>query len=236
MAERLRWWVARARLRGRAVTCPCCGWRGRRWHQPGQRCPRCRSFARHRFLAVALDRFGRPPSAAGVLLHVGSGPVDLAYLRRAGARVSVRVDLHHEEGDVVGTLGALPVRDRSVDLAVAWHVFEHVPDDVGAARDLARTLAPTGAAVVSVPFFPPDRVETVEAEPGETAAQRLDRHGDADHVRSCGADYGDRLAQAGWGMATLRVDELPTADQERWGLSDQHVAWCFTPAQRSMKT
>jgi SAM-dependent methyltransferase len=38
--------------------------------------------------------------------------------------------------------------------AVAFNVFEHIPDDVGALRDLARHVVPGGKVVLIVPAFP----------------------------------------------------------------------------------
>ncbi len=164
-----------------------------------------------------------------MLVHVGSGPVDAAYLRSAGAARVVRVDLHPLDAEVVGELSALPLRDGSVDLAVAWHVFEHVRDDLAAADGLRRALAPGGAAVVSVPLHPFAREVTVDGGPEEGPEERLARHGDADHVRSCGRDYGARLASVGFDVATLRAGDLPPAVVARFGLGPDHHAWCLTP-------
>jgi ubiquinone/menaquinone biosynthesis C-methylase UbiE len=38
--------------------------------------------------------------------------------------------------------------------AVAYNVFEHIPDDVGALRDMSRLVRPGGAVVLLVPAFP----------------------------------------------------------------------------------
>jgi SAM-dependent methyltransferase len=184
---------------------------------------------RHRLLPLALDHFDRRPERAGTLVHVGSGPVDARYLRRAGAVRSFRVDLDPLDSDVTGDLAALPLRAGAVDLAVAWHVFEHIPDDLRAAGDLRRALAPGGAAVVSVPLHPPDREVTVDGDPAATPEERLARHGEADHARSCGRDYGARLASVGFDLVTLRAGDLPAADVKRFGLYPDHLAWCLTP-------
>jgi ubiquinone/menaquinone biosynthesis C-methylase UbiE len=38
--------------------------------------------------------------------------------------------------------------------AIAYNVFEHIPDDVGALRDMSRLVRPNGAVVLLVPAFP----------------------------------------------------------------------------------
>ncbi len=227
-ALRTRRAVATKALAGGRVACPICGWRGRRWWA-GDRCPRCAAFPRHRLLPVALEHFGRPPDRARLLLHVGSGPTDMAYLRAAGAGRSVRVDLDTLDGDVAGDAAALPLRNGTVDLAVAWHVLEHVPDDRAAASELHRVLAPGGAAVVSVPLWPEGRAVTVEAAPDEAPAARRARHGDADHVRSCGLDYGARLASVGFRLDHLRAGDLAEDLVRRHGLAPEHHAWLLAP-------
>jgi SAM-dependent methyltransferase len=49
---------------------------------------------------------------------------------------------------------ALPVRDRAVDLVVAFDVLEHLDDDRGAAAEIHRVLRPGGTALVAVPADP----------------------------------------------------------------------------------
>jgi SAM-dependent methyltransferase len=50
-----------------------------------------------------------------------------------------------------GRLEALPLRARSFDLVTALDVLEHLDDDVGAAREIRRVLAPQGRLLVFVP-------------------------------------------------------------------------------------
>lgn len=50
-----------------------------------------------------------------------------------------------------GTFEHLPAADAGVDLLIALDVLEHCPDDVAAAREAARVLAPGGVFVVTVP-------------------------------------------------------------------------------------
>ncbi len=50
-----------------------------------------------------------------------------------------------------GRLEALPLRDRAFDLVTALDVLEHLDDDVGAAREIRRVLAPQGRLLVFVP-------------------------------------------------------------------------------------
>jgi SAM-dependent methyltransferase len=57
-------------------------------------------------------------------------------------------------GEVVaGSVLDMPFADDSFDLAVSLDVIEHLEDDLGALRELRRTVAPGGALVVTVPAY-----------------------------------------------------------------------------------
>lgn len=49
---------------------------------------------------------------------------------------------------------ALPFRDGTFDVILAFDVLEHVTDDAGFLRELARVLAPGGALAIHVPAWP----------------------------------------------------------------------------------
>ncbi len=52
----------------------------------------------------------------------------------------------------------LPFADGTFDRVVASEVMEHIPDDVGAAAELARVLRPGGTLAVTVPSWLPERM------------------------------------------------------------------------------
>lgn len=64
----------------------------------------------------------------------------LAKLRGRGAQVTL------------GKVTCLPFADRSFDLVCALDIIEHVEDDDGALSEVARTLKPGGAMLVSMPL------------------------------------------------------------------------------------
>ena len=57
-------------------------------------------------------------------------------------------------GEVLaGSILELPFPDSSFDLAVSLDVIEHLEDDLGALRELRRTVAPGGSLLVTVPAY-----------------------------------------------------------------------------------
>src|SRR5207247_663026 len=130
-------------------------------------------------LTVDYDRLG--VQAGDVLLDVGAGggrhafeaarrgarvvPVDIsaADLKDAAAVLAAMVadgDIAPETvaGCVNGDATQLPFADESFDKVIAAEVMEHVPDDVGALRELTRVLRPGGVLAVTVPRWLPERV------------------------------------------------------------------------------
>ncbi|MFP4477666.1 MAG: class I SAM-dependent methyltransferase [Desulfatibacillaceae bacterium] len=59
---------------------------------------------------------------------------------------------------VCGDSTRLPFADQSFDAVICSEVLEHIPDNAGAAGELARVLKDTGMLAVSVPRYFPERI------------------------------------------------------------------------------
>lgn len=215
---------------GNRVLCLFCGWRGRKF-MAGNSCPQCGSMARHRLIPYASSHFGLDYSQGG-LLHVGPNIIEVRFiLSRFMAKPYYRLDTKGPAFvNLRGSVCRIPLDDRSVRFALAWHVLEHVADDVSAMHELYRVLAWEGKLLFSVPITPPGREVTLE-DPGVTPERFLEVYGHHDHVRACGLDYGTRLEQAGFRVEILRVEDASSGDKAFFGLSGSHVAWCCTKSR-----
>jgi len=191
------------------VACTVCTWSGSRFaadaHGRKDRlCPSCGSSERDRALALELRRRG--PVASGVrLLEVA--PIGL--VERIAEELGYEhhsVDLFSPRAEVRADLCSLPFADGSIDLAVCFHVLEHIPEDRAAARELARVLRPGGEALVVVPFAStwPETFEDPDTPPEDR--ERV--YGQSDHVRIYGTDVTARWREAG-----VAVDESVWTDR-----------------------
>jgi SAM-dependent methyltransferase len=114
---------------------------------------------------------GLAQHASGRLLDVGVG--ERPYARHFEPRVSRYIGLEYPPAaenlspditgsragnlkgavDVWGDGGALPFRDASFDTVLCLELLEHVPDPHRCLAEIARTLRPGGALLVTVPFI-----------------------------------------------------------------------------------
>jgi len=118
---------------------------------------------RRAILAAVLDGLDLPAPTAARILDAGCGSGrNMVELARRGAvtgvelaPASLQLARAREVGEVLpGSLDQpLPFADATFDLAVALDVLEHVADDEGAVRELARVLAPGGRLLVTVPQY-----------------------------------------------------------------------------------
>jgi SAM-dependent methyltransferase len=193
-------------------------------------------------LTVDFDRLGVRPGAR--LLDLGSGPGRHAFEAcRRGAHV-VCADLLHDDllralatltamadageaprgarfGAVRADALALPFPSGSFDHVIAAEVLEHIPDDRGAMREIARVLRPGGTAAVSVPRWLPERVCWALSD------RYHDRPGG--HVRIYrGEELRGRLAEAG--LRVTGADHVHALHAPYWWLRcavgpDDERAW-----------
>jgi SAM-dependent methyltransferase len=117
----------------------------------------------------------------------------------------------------------LPWAANSFDLVICNHVLEHVPDDRRAMSELYRVTRPKGLAILQVPIAR-KLSATIEDPSVQCPIERERRFGQGDHVRIYGADYSDRLRNAGfeieifnpltaWGLNTVEILRLDPAER-----------------------
>ena len=176
------------------VACPVCGWSGpafgaggrpRHWNRL---CPSCGSSERYRALELFLDERGPVPPGTR-LLEVA--PIDT--VRTTAERLGytyTSIDLSSRRAITRADLCRLPFPDATFDIAVCFHVLEHIPADDEALKELARVVGPDGQAVISDPVRW-ERHTTFEDPTAEPADyERI--YGQSDHVRIYGADVAER--------------------------------------------
>jgi SAM-dependent methyltransferase len=107
-----------------------------------------------------LARLGLPKPARILDAGCGSGR-NMVELARLGdvtgvelSDTSVALARERGVGEVIaGSVLEMPFAEDSFDLAVSLDVIEHLEDDLGALRELRRTVAPGGALLVTVPAY-----------------------------------------------------------------------------------
>ena len=219
----------------RARYCPCCdsslakGFRPGPGGRPEALCPRCRSLERHRFLALLVQALAPLLTDVGVLLDISPAPAAQRSLTRLRPRTYVRLDIAAaRDVDLRGDLTALPIRDEAVDLIHCFHVLEHIPDDRAAIAELCRVLAPTGLGLVQVPWR---AGRVTEEDPGAPPEERARRFGLADHVRSYGDDFEDRLTEGGLTVTRVTPRQFVGEPASRWlGLGQVQSVWLVRKA------
>jgi len=197
--------------------------------RPDAKCPHCGSLERHRlawrFLSERTDLFdGRDK----YVLHVAPERCLQPRLQARLGEAYWSADLMRPSARLKMDITDMPLADDSVDVVYCSHVLEHIPDDRAAMSEIARVLKPEGWALLVVPMRDAD--ETFEDPSITTDEGRREAFGQADHVRWYGADFQDRLQEAG-----LEVERLGVADvvpdpalREQHGLPDslEPMWWC----------
>jgi SAM-dependent methyltransferase len=224
--------------RPRRVACNICGWRGRRFLTYLHKhvlCPQCGAQIRHRLLAAALD----VPAVAsrlnldGIVLHL-SPEYCLGLVFRARARRYVRADFAASGCDIRQDATRMAFGSGVADVLISCDMLEHIPDDRGALAEFYRVLRPGGTAILTVPQSD-TAASTLEDASIDTPAARAREYGQSDHARNYGADFVDRVRDAGFAVTLIGASAFEPAVVARhvltppvplrasWGWNDRRV-------------
>ena len=213
-----------------SLSCPCCGWSGRRYYDyieigytvPNAACPQCDSHPKHRQFFLWLTREYKLNEKSGVaVIFAPERAFDPVWQRTKGLRV-FRVDYEKtRDVDAQIDLQQLGVASDAVDLVWCHQVLEHIEDDLAAMKELNRILRPgTGELVVSVPMI--SAAETVEygfPDPKESG-----------HWRIYGDDFATRLEASGFRVK--KVDFVVSEKEAaKFGTSDEPFYLCRKAAR-----
>lgn len=205
--------------KGRGVECPLCGARYRKFLPYGYvhprdnaLCPRCLSLERHRLLWLYLTRETDLLRTLPRTLHIAPEVCIMQHLEPHFAACPdryVTADLESPLADLHFDVQRIPMPDASIDTVICNHLLEHVADDRQALRELHRILRPGGWGILLSPVDP-TRERTFEDDSITDPDERTRIFGQYDHRRIYGADYADRLREAGFEVAD--IDYAATLD------------------------
>lgn len=202
---------------GNTVECNICQYKSNylasdTWHQHVI-CPYCKSTVRHRLLMAAfslLNEFGfdklienksvlhfAPEKHLEKIMRGRAGSYKTADFLAEGYSYS-HIDYNIDISDMNA------IADESFDCVIACDVLEHVPDHIGAIREVYRVLKPGGYCVFTVPQK--DYLKHTIEDLSITSPQERERvFGQRDHLRIYGDDFVDMLTTCGF--AVTGVDE-----------------------------
>jgi SAM-dependent methyltransferase len=175
-------------------------------------CPSCGSLERHRLLKLWVD--GHESALRGrTALHFAP---EMAVRRFVSHLASgyVTADLHPDgETDRILNIEQIDLPDHAFEVVICSHVLEHV-DDRKALAELHRIVSPNGLLLLMVPIID-SWPSTYEDPTIRTERDRLLYYGQRDHVRFYGADFPQRVRDAGFEVETFTAQE---PDVSRFGL------------------
>lgn len=219
--------------KGHRVECPVCGRHYRKLlpygyvhSRPNALCPNCLSLERHRLLWLYLTRETDLLHTHPQTLHIAPEACIMRHLKPHFAACPERyvtADLESPLADLHFDVQRIPLPDASVDAVICNHLLEHVADDRLALRELHRILRPGGWGIVLSPVDP-NRERTFEDDTIADPEQRTRIFGQYDHRRIYGADYADRLREAGFEAADIDyAAAFDEADRKRYALPEDHI-------------
>jgi SAM-dependent methyltransferase len=226
--------VMKRLYKGNAVECPVCSSTfskmlpyGRIVSRENALCPECLSLERHRLMWLFLKNKTSFFTDKIKLLHVApehcfinrfEALPNLEYITAdiESPLAKVKMDVHH-----------IPFEENTFDVVFCNHVLEHVDNDIQAMKEMLRVLKPGGWAILQSPIDP-TRTVTFEDINITDPAERERVHGQDDHMRTYGLDYGERIKSSGFVVTeSLYVKELPAELVKRYCLpGDEIVYYC----------
>jgi SAM-dependent methyltransferase len=226
IANKIRLQLLRIRYTGSRVYCPCCGSTYSEFARFGDArrrnawCPKCESLERHRLLWMYFENKTNIYKQPLKLLHVAPETIFYNHFKKQPNIDYYPADKFNNlypPGTHYIDILKIDLPDESFDAIICNHVFQYIEEDKKAMKELYRVLKKGGWAIMQVPMNQNSGV-TYEDASITDPKERQKAFGLKEHVRYYGADYADRLREAGF---TVKVDdytaEFSDADNFKYG-------------------
>ena len=176
------------------------------------------SLERHRLFWLYLKNETSFFSAPLRVLHFAPEQAFVQKFKKQKNLTYTTTDLNSPIADVKADICDLPFKDNSFDFIICNHVLEHIPDDTKAMQELYRVLAPSGTAIVQVPYDAKREI-TFEDNTITDQSERTRIFGQYDHLRVYGMDYFKKLSSIGFDVNALDYTSGISSDNiERYRL------------------
>ena len=176
------------------------------------------SLERHRLFWLYLKNETTFFSAPLRVLHFAPEQAFVQKFKKQKNLTYTTTDLNSPIADVKADICDLPFKDNSFDFIICNHVLEHIPDDTKAMQELYRVLAPSGTAIVQVPYDAKREI-TFEDNTITDQSERTRIFGQYDHLRVYGMDYFKKLSSVGFNVNALDYTSgISSNDIERYRL------------------
>ena len=176
------------------------------------------SLERHRLFWLYLKNETTFFSAPLRVLHFAPEQAFVQKFKKQKNLTYTSTDLNSPIADVKADICDLPFKDNSFDFIICNHVLEHIPDDIKAMQELYRVLAPSGTAIVQVPYDAKREI-TFEDNTITDQSERTRIFGQYDHLRVYGMDYFKKLSSIGFNVNALDYTSgISSDDIERYRL------------------
>lgn len=190
-------------------------------------CPKCDASDRDRLFAIFLDNTLPSFAKGGTVRLIDFAPTE-PLSRKIAREPSIAyrsADLYRNDVQDRIDLTDISYPDESADIFICSHIFEHIPDDRKAMRELHRILKPGGFGLVLVPLVV--GVDDTHDDPTIVSDElRWKYFGMGDHVRHYGKrDFVERLAAAGFLVDQLGIDHFGQETFRRAGIADNSVLY-----------
>lgn len=192
--------------------------------------PHSLSLERHRLMWLFLKERTNFFTDNLSVLHIAPEYCFLKRFKKMENLSYTTADLISPWAEVKMDVQDMPFEENRFDVIFCNHVLEHVDDDRKAMQELFRVMKPGGFGIFQVPIDL-SLEHTLEDKSINTPELREQHYGQRDHVRQYGADYPQRLQEAGF-LVTLEdfINEISPEFVTRYALpADEIIYLCKKP-------
>jgi SAM-dependent methyltransferase len=180
-------------------------------------CPKCDASDRDRLMAIFLDGILPSLTKSSSVRLVDFAPSD-PLSKKIARTPSIEyrtADLYRNDVQDRIDLTDISYPDESTDIFICSHMFEHIPDDRKAMRELYRILKPGGFGLVLVPLAV--GVDETHEDPTIVSDE---------HVRHYGRrDFVERLTAAGFVVDQLGIEYFGAETFRRAGIAANSILY-----------